>query len=90
MSCNKGRLQNFIYTRKTRIFLETLIFYCEISDSPPEGQGPLIIARDIKTMEQLINYLIDYLLGLLISITIKLGVNIFNRIKKIRSKHKHD
>ena len=48
------------------------------------------LARDIKTMEQLINYLIDYLLGLLISITIKLGVNIFNRIKKIGSKHKHD
>lgn len=90
MSCNKGRLQNFIYTRKTRIFLETLIFYCEISDSPPEGQGPLIIARDIRTMEYLFNYLIDYFIGLLIGNTIKLVVNIFTHFKKVRLKRKHD
>ena len=41
-------------------------------------------------MEELINYLIDHFVGLLISMTIKRGVNMFNRIKKIKSKHKHD
>jgi len=41
-------------------------------------------------MEQLLNYLIDYLLGLLIGNTIRLVVNIFTRIKEIRSKYKHD